>query len=547
MDGDTRRTYGSGMRAAADDGTRRTGASFRIVVVAIALFDLALRAEGIVTRQRALSTARFDEGIYSAAAGGLASGALPYRDFVFLHPPGLVLLLAPLAGLAHAVGSWSDFLVAARWFVVLVALANVVLVTRIAWRWSGWLAGVVSGVLYASYLPAVHTEGHVMLEPLVTFSVLVCALLWVESPLRARTNRRAALAGGMAAFAILIKLTGVVALVALLLVEGVRAPWRQRFLAAGAAAAVAGVVLLPVLVLAGPSTVFDQVVVTQFRRPGKDVGGGSLPRIVDRIDHLGSYGPFELGRLGRYGGLMGAALAALLVVWAWRSNHGMGRFLAIAVATGAVAILTSPDYYDQYPVPVFAGIAVLVGIAAAGVVNAIRIRSRPVYPIAMASLALCLIAGVGHTVVSVTEDARRDITNPTALIADAARGKCISADLPQVLLALDRLPPRDRTGDRLVDPFGALVYAALRHHDYATTANALHSAPAQLRLRESLIACPYAVTGGSLKAGPPLLWSESTRTWFLERFEAVIDNRAGLTLWRRKSGAPFPLAVSSEK
>jgi hypothetical protein len=154
---------------------------------------------------------------------------------------------------------------------------------------------------------------------------------------------------------------------------------------------------------------------------------------------------------------------------------------------------------------------------------------------AVAAIAVCLMAGVGDTLVAVTDDAReRVITDRTASIADAVQAECISGDEPEVLLALDRLPPRDRTGGRLVDPFGALMHEALQHDNYNTTANALHSERAQRRLRQSLIACPYAVTGGSLQRPPPL-WSDSTRVWFLDRFEAVIQNQAGLTLWRRSN------------
>lgn len=517
----------------ADSGTYRTGAAFRIVVVAIGVFDLVLRTDAIFMRNGALSTAQFDEGVYTAAAGSLLSGDVPYRDFVFLHPPGVTLLLAPLAGLARALGSWGGLLVAARWLMALVALVNVILIAFVAWRWSGWLGGVVAAVLYASYLPAVDTEGHVMLEPLVTLGVLVSALLWVGSPVRARTDARAVQAGVVAALTALMKLIGGVALLAMLLVERLRAPWRQRFIAAGSAAAVAGLVLLPFAVLAGPSTVLDQAVMTQLRRPGEDITGETIPGIVDRMDHLGSYGPFAVERFGGRAGLVGAALAAVLVVWAWRSGHDTGRFFAVMVAAGSIAILSSPDYYHQYPVPVFAGIAVLAGGAAAHVVQTIGQRISLMRTIAVISIALGLAAGAGDTVDSVIEDARnRIISHPAALIAGAVETDCISADLPEKLLALDRLPPRDRTGDRLVDPFGALMYEALQHADFPTTASALHSKPAQERLRQSLIACPYAVTRGSLES-PPARWSDSTRAWFLDRFEAILQNQAGLTLWRR--------------
>ena len=517
------------MLDSAGAGARRTRVAFGTAVAAVAIFDLALRAESIVTRSLALATAEFDEGVYTATAASLIGGDVPYRDFVFVHPPGVSLILAPLAGLADALGSWSDLLFAARWFMAVIAVVNVVLIAYVACRWKGWLAGVIAGVLYASYLPAVHTEGHVMLEPLVTLGVLVSALVWIGSPAAARSDRRAAVVGAVAALTALMKLTGGVTLLALLFVDRAR----SRVVVALTAGATAGIVLLPFLVLAGPSAVFDQVVVAQLRRPGGDVSGGTIQGTVDRLDHLGSYGPFAVERIPGSAGLIGAALAAVLVVWAWRSGPGIGRFLAAVVAAGSVAILSAPDYYDQYPVTVFAGIAVIVGAAAAQVVDAIRRNAATAGTVAAGAIALSLAVGAADTVVSVADDARgRVVSDPAATIADIVGDECVAADLPEVLLTLDRLPPRDRSGDRLVDPFGTLVRAALRHDDYATTAEAVHSPRAQERLRQALIACPYAVTKGSLEQLPPR-WSTSTRAWFLDHFEVAARNEAALMLWRR--------------
>ena len=42
----------------------------------------------------------YDDGVYYAAAAGLVHGLLPYRDVLLLHPPGIVLALAPFAALA---------------------------------------------------------------------------------------------------------------------------------------------------------------------------------------------------------------------------------------------------------------------------------------------------------------------------------------------------------------------------------------------------------------------------------------------------------------
>ena len=40
----------------------------------------------------------YDDGVYFSAAGSVSWGRLLYRDFVLLHPPGIVWALLPFAG-----------------------------------------------------------------------------------------------------------------------------------------------------------------------------------------------------------------------------------------------------------------------------------------------------------------------------------------------------------------------------------------------------------------------------------------------------------------
>jgi hypothetical protein len=46
----------------------------------------------------------YDPSVYYAAAVGLFSGRMPYRDFLLLHPPGILLALQPFAALGAVVG-----------------------------------------------------------------------------------------------------------------------------------------------------------------------------------------------------------------------------------------------------------------------------------------------------------------------------------------------------------------------------------------------------------------------------------------------------------
>ena len=48
----------------------------------------------------------YDPGVYFAAADGLVHGRVPYRDFVLLHPPGIMLAVAPFALATRRDYSW---------------------------------------------------------------------------------------------------------------------------------------------------------------------------------------------------------------------------------------------------------------------------------------------------------------------------------------------------------------------------------------------------------------------------------------------------------
>src|SRR5262245_28586404 len=89
----------------------------------------------------------YDDGVYFSAAQHLIIGILPYRDFVFPHPPGVMLLLAPIAALAQLIGDNWAFVVA-RFLVALIGATSAVLVTILLRRY-GRAAALAGGMLYA--------------------------------------------------------------------------------------------------------------------------------------------------------------------------------------------------------------------------------------------------------------------------------------------------------------------------------------------------------------------------------------------------------------
>ena len=121
----------------------------------------------------------YDDGVYFTSAVAFVHDHLPYRDFLLLHPPGIMLALTPFALLTRWISD-SDALAAARLGFLCLGAVNTVLVTRVARRW-GAAAMVVAGLAYAVSSAAAYAERLTLLEPLGTLTLLASVLLLLRA------------------------------------------------------------------------------------------------------------------------------------------------------------------------------------------------------------------------------------------------------------------------------------------------------------------------------------------------------------------------------
>src|SRR4051794_34211857 len=103
------------------------------LVVAVALLAAAVRLAAVVAGGGLRGLMGYDDGVYFAGADAMVSGRVPYRDFVLLPPPGILLALAPFAELGRLTSD-STGLAAARLAFIAVGALNAALVVRIASR-----------------------------------------------------------------------------------------------------------------------------------------------------------------------------------------------------------------------------------------------------------------------------------------------------------------------------------------------------------------------------------------------------------------------------
>jgi hypothetical protein len=123
----------------------------------------------------------YDSGVYVAASILFISGAMPYRDFTFVQPPGIVLFLSPVALFSRFFGTY-DGLILARVLSCVVAALNTSL---IAWfvRKRGALAMMIAGGGLAVIPVAIYVSSSVKIDSYCLFFVLLGSIF-----LMSRTN-----------------------------------------------------------------------------------------------------------------------------------------------------------------------------------------------------------------------------------------------------------------------------------------------------------------------------------------------------------------------
>lgn len=392
----------------------------------------------------------YDDGVYIGAALRLMHGALPYRDFVFLHPPGIVLIVAPLASLAGVIGSGAVLSIS-REITIVVSSANPVL-AGLAMRHRGRRAMMTAGVAMALFPMAPDAEHTLLLEPYLVFFCLlgVCALFSSGS---LASGRRLLLAGVALGFAMDVKIWGaVVAGVAVLFARRDRRPLVT--LIAGMAIGFA----IPVLpfFLSAPGRFVHDVIVTQVGRTG---GTGATPlisRLAD-ISGLGAVGP-----VADESGIM--VLLIVLAVSVIGATIWLGRrsmlaadwfFLETAVTTTGIMFLPETVYphYGYFSAAFLALVAGTVLDLSADILALPRqVRLRPVR-IGLLALALVWVTGeqvdYGREVLQSSYPAR-----PLSRIIPA--GACVLSDSPADLVASGMFYTV-RHCPLITDPYGTLL------------------------------------------------------------------------------------------
>lgn len=419
--------------------SRRTG--WAVLFTTIGLLGFGVRF-AMLWRSGPLSLGSYDDGVHFAAAVNIVHGRLPYRDVLFLQPPGILIATSPFAALAEVVGDANAFVFARIAFTVVGGL-NAALVAAILKRF-GLSAAVIGGVLYAVSFPAVYGERTITVEALATTGVLL-ALLLIPRARAVAGGPWYLLAGAAGGAAVGLKIWYVVPFAVLLV-------WarggRLRVLMGGTLTCL---VICGPFFIAAPALMFRDIVTAQLGRPDlveistivrlRSMFGVAGAGAVDTTPVLGVPGDLVLAVL-----LGVAAVLAVVAVFERRARV----FVALLAATAAV-LLAAPSYYLHYSILCAAPLALVGGVGAQRIIAAFPGRAPRVVLVALVVAAIVGLnlrhdqSVIGYSV-------------PVAALragADRVDG-CIVADDPTLLAVLDRLTPQVEAGcDVQADPSGA--------------------------------------------------------------------------------------------
>ena len=504
--------------------------SFEVWLVCLAATALILRCLPLLQASSPLDSADYDEGVYFGGAALLANGHWPYQDYVILHPPGIEILLAPVAALGSAAGMLDSAFVFARWLSPLVAIGNVVLVGALARRWVGARAGLVAAAVYATAPVAVATEAQIMLEPYLTLLSLVMAAVFLRPGAERPSLRHCTAAGVLCGLAIAVKLWGILILVGCLVSLPLRGSMRHRLrLLAGAGCTVA-VVFLPFLIAAGFEPVLEQVVRTQLNRPPD----GEQSLLIRGFRMVGG-GPVSGSFSADLVGAVALLAAGVTAGWAWIRGGMHGRFWASWLLLAAGSFLAAPSFYFHYAAFLAAPAAVLIGWVAVSALNHVSDRPRGVR--AATAAAVVAVPALSFALVLKKDLERRTGPDPRpSLMAAVPAESCLYTETPAIGLSIGRLPPDVPGAGIFLSPFGVAQFqAGSRAGSFSSTTALILSPPVQKIYRTALGTCPYVALGTD--PGENGDWSTETRAYFTRRYARLAPAPGKITVWRRKARA----------
>ena len=432
------------------------------LIAAATLLALGLRVYQLSRPGYLFGVTEYDDGTFFGNSVRLAYGAIPYRDFVSVEPPGSTLLMLPVAFVAKAVGTacGPGF---TRVLTMCADVAAVVLAGLLV-RQRGPLATLLACGILAVYPDGIFAAHTLLLEPWLNLFCLLGALAMFDGD-RLASDRSVLLGGVFFGFAATIKLWALVpAMIAGALC--LPRPRRAAAFAAGLAAAVAATAAP--FAMAAPGGFLRDVIVSQFMRA---VTGPRmvLPRLANLSGLSGISGTISAGRLYLPAWtVVGGSVAICVFVLATYACASLVRrrppapldLYALLGAAAVIAMFMWPaEFYAHYAAFFGPFLALVVSLPARWLTGHrwLADGGRTWLPRLAAAAAVALIGIMAVTQAGVEEDTV-PAADPAA-IADRIipPGACVVSDTVSLTVVANRFVSAAAGCPLLVDSFGTLL------------------------------------------------------------------------------------------
>jgi alpha-1,2-mannosyltransferase len=425
-------------------------------MLAATLLALAIRLYTLTRPGYLTGVTEYDDGVYLGGATQLLRGALPYHDFAFVQPPGILLVMVPVAAITK-VSTATYAVAAARLLTVLASTACVPLAGSLV-RYRGMFVTLVTCGVLAVYPDDITSAHTLLLEPWMNLCLLIGVCLAFRRG-HLSSPRRLLWAGVAIGFAGAIKYWAALPALMLLLVclvTGAR-PGRVRRAGRYALGVVAGFMIpvLPFFEIA-PAAFVRSTLLDQATRAGTYVPVSlRLAHITGLIDFLNGRGHFTLtagvhslfasdgaaatsiasaGWLPLLVALLGVGVLAIGYLWEPGRLSPLEWFVLVSAAAAVVAVLSYSAFFYHYPDFVAPWLAMSAGCAAGALSNAFS-GQTPVRRALIGAAGLVIFAVAVFQAHEVTGLRAPDISPNKALIP---AGACVVTDETSLTIAADR-------------------------------------------------------------------------------------------------------------
>jgi hypothetical protein len=455
-----------------------------LAILTATVLALALRLF-LVTRPGFLTsgTVEYDDGVYLGAALRLLHGALPYKDYAFVQPPGIVVVALPGA-LVGSLTSQATGLAAARVLSVLASTACVPLAGRLV-RHRGALACAVTAGLLAVYPADVLSGRTLLLEPWMNLACLLAANAAFREG-RLASPRWLAWAGVAFGCGVAVKFWAAFPAAVLLAACLIARPAAQASRARRAGALIGGAlggfaVLAGPFALADPSafvreTLLEQVsrvsshtpislrlahltgLIDVLGRDGKIAAPGTTSHSLFAMGAEASTHPVAVGWPAFAAAAVGIALIAAGYLRGLRQRTLLEWFALVTAVLATAAIMEYSAFFYHYPDFPAPWLAIAVGAGAASLACLIQgtaNRAKVARRVLAAAVAVVFLAIAG---IEARELAPAHVpASPASVSALIPAGSCLVADQVSFAIAADRFAAPSQGCPDLIDSLAATL------------------------------------------------------------------------------------------